>query len=302
MKAGKRFAIISITLVMLGYSAVSYFLFQIFGLWIDVFYPLITVVVIYVALSFKKYVAETRKREVLEKELNIARDIQRSFLPTKEPADTGLDIAARMYTANQVGGDLYDLISLDDGKAGIMIGDVSGKGVPAALFMARVVSVFKTYVHEGSPARIIGLINDRLVKEGGASLFVTLSYAVFDTRERIVRYASGGHLPIIAIKPDGSTSLLDVKEGIPLGLLESDFSEGTFAYVPGTVFLFCTDGVTEAMNTREEMFGQEKLLDTLSGSGNRSAGEIVRIVHDAVSVFEGKAPQHDDITIIAVKA
>ena len=297
----KRFALPSILLIMAVYFVVAAASFWLLGIWIDVFYPIVAAGVIYVVLTFRKYVAETQKREVIEKELNIARDIQLSFLPKEIPSVGGLDIAAKMITARQVGGDLYDIFQIDEKRLGVMIGDVSGKGVPAALFMARVVSVFKTFARHGSPAKVLKDINDRLVDEGGSNLFVTLTYLVFDVEKKEMKFASGGHLPMVMVKPDAGMSLLDVEEGPPLGLIKSDFSEGSTAYEPGTIFALYTDGVTEAMSVKEEMFGQDRLLDIVARLKRRSPVEIVEAIHSAVLAFAGKAPQHDDITVVTIK-
>lgn len=301
LKVRKRFALISITLIMALYVAMAIIFFWPFGIWIDVFYPLVALAAVYVILTFKKYVTETQRREGLEKELNIAKDIQLSFLPIEIPSAGGIDINAQMYTAKQVGGDLYDVLELEGGKLGLMIGDVSGKGVPAALYMARVVSIFKTFARHGSPAAVIRYMNERIVEEGGSSLFVTLAYAVFDTAAKRVTFSMGGHLPTVAVAPDGQVKLLDTEEGPPVGLMSSGFSEHSYDYRPGTLFIFYTDGVTEAMNKREDMFGVERLVEIASRLKGSPASEVVDAVYKAVTDFAGRAPQHDDITIIAVK-
>lgn len=298
----KRFSILSIVAIMFFYFCMAMVLFWPFGIWIDVFYPIVAMGVIYVILTFKKYVTETQKREVLEKELNIAKDIQRSFLPSIIPDIGGIQLNAKMFTAKQVGGDLYDIFELDGNRLGMMIGDVSGKGVPAALFMAKVVSVFKSFALHVSPAAAINDVNERLVKESNTNLFVTMTYAIFDTASRKVTFAMGGHLPTLMVSPDGSVKMLDTKEGAPLGLISGDFSEHETSYEPGSLFVFYTDGVTEAMNTKEQMFGQDRLVKVVTRFKDRSPAEIVDAVHKAVAAFEGKDRQHDDITIIAVRA
>ncbi len=249
-RSRKRFALLSIFIIIAVFFAVSVILFWPFGIWIDVFYPLVTIAVVYVLFTFRKYVTETQKRELLEKELEIAKEIQESFLPKELPSVGGLDIRVKMVTARQVGGDLYDVVQLDDKRICVMMGDVSGKGVPAALYMARVVSVFKTHVKDGSPVEVITKINNRLTGESSSNLFVTLTFAVFDTEKNETYFAIGGHLPTILIEPDGNVELLDVEMGMPLGMLECDFSEGKRSYKPGSIFVLYTDGVTEAMDTQ----------------------------------------------------
>jgi len=300
-KARKRFAILSILGVIVLYVIAAALLFWPFGVWIDVFYPLVTMVIVYIIFTFRKYIAEIQKREIIEKELDIARNIQESFLPKQLPRVGDMDVAVDMITARQVGGDLYDVLQLGDKRLGVMIGDVSGKGVPAALYMARVVSVFKAFALSEEVDAVIKNTNRRLIAESDSGLFVTLAYMVFDAVTNSAVYAIGGHMPTMMIGPDGKVELLDVEEGMPLGMIEGNFSLGRCEYRPESIFLFYTDGVTEAMNTRGEMFGGERLKELAAGLKGCSAGEVVSAVHKAVADFAGKAKQHDDITVLAVK-
>ena len=299
-KIGKRFAHMSILLIMAAYVLAAVFAFVVLGIWIDVFYPLITVATIYVIFTFTKYIKEMQKRELIEKELNIAKDIQRSFLPIEIPDVGGLDINVQMLTARQVGGDLYDIVDLGEGKLGVMLGDVSGKGVPAALYMARVVSVFKTYVKGSTADKVLENVNNRLVRVGTSNLFVTVTYMIFDTNTKTISFSIGGHLPTIMIKPDGEVELLDVKEGLPLGMIEGEFSLVEREYEKGSIFLLYSDGVTEAMNTREEMFEEDRLVALSAKMQGKSPEEIVNRIHKAVLDFAGRAKQHDDITVMAI--
>ncbi|MGB3241429.1 MAG: SpoIIE family protein phosphatase, partial [Candidatus Omnitrophota bacterium] len=300
-KVRKAFSFLSIFLIMSAFVAFSAFFCWSIGVWVDIFYPLLTMTIVYIVFMFRRYVKEAQMREVMEKELNIAKDIQQSFLPQEIPQVGNLDIDVRMWTARQVGGDLYDIVKLADNKIGLMMGDVSGKGVPAALFMARVVTQFKIFLKRGSPSVVLKEINNQLVKEGSSNLFVTVVYMTLDTKENKVKTAIGGHLPTVMIKPDGEVDLLDVEEGLPLGLVEGEFSEREVDYPPGSAFILYTDGVTEAMNENEEMFGQGRLVELARSLKGRSAKEIVEAIHSAVMGYAGKAPQHDDITVMAIK-
>ena len=300
-KARKRFAILSILLIIFGYTSLAVTLFVVFGIWMDIFYPLVTVGGIYMLFTFKKYVIESQRREIIEKELNIASDIQQSFLPKDIPEVGGIEIDSEMLTAHQVGGDLYDIVELDDSRLGVMLGDVSGKGVPAALYMAKVVSVFRTFIKDGTAAEVVKKVNDRLVAESGTNLFVTLTYMIFDTKTNTTDFAIGGHLPTILITPSGEVELLDVAEGMPLGLIDSDFSPGEKKYEKGSIFILYTDGVTEAMNENEEMFTDERLVNLCRSFKGLTPQEIVRRIQKAVLDFAGRAKQHDDITVMAIK-
>ncbi len=301
VRSRKRFALFSILLIMAVYIILAVLLFWPLGLWIDVFYPLITMAAVYVIFTFKKYIGEIQKREIIEKELDIAKDIQQSFLPSEVPTVGGMDVKVEMLTARQVGGDLYDIIQLDDKKLGVMIGDVSGKGVPAALYMARVVSVFKTFVREGAPSVVLKKVNERLVSEAGSNLFVTVTYMIFDSEKNTTTFSIGGHLPTLLIEPDGGVELLDVSEGMPLGMIEGDFGSGEREYRPGSIFVLYTDGVTEAMNIKNEMFGEERLVELARSLKGFSSEDVVKVLHKAVLDFAGKAKQHDDITVMAIK-
>ena len=301
LKLKKRFAGLAMLLIVGGYFLFASIIFWSFGLWVDMFYPVASTLLVYFIATFKKYIEETQKREMMEKELNIAKDIQESFLPKMLPEVGSLEISVKMITAKQVGGDLYDIIDLGEGKVGVMLGDVSGKGVPAALYMAKATSVFKTYIRSGGPADVVKKTNDRLASESSSGLFVTLSYMVFDTVARKVDFAIGGHLPTIMMSPDGNVELLDVESGFPLGMMECDFSEGSREYVPGTVFVLYTDGVTEAMNAKKEMFLLERLAALCKTLVDRPPEDIVEAIHRDVLLFAGKAEQHDDITVLALK-
>ena len=304
-KSPRKVAMLSIFLIVVAYLVAAMLLFWPLGIWIDVFYPVVTIGAIYIFVTLRKYMLEIKKREIMEKELDIAKGIQQSFLPREIPSVGGLDICARMVTARQVGGDLYDVIPLGDDKVGVMLGDVSGKGVPAALYMARVVSMLKSIAREGDPAEVMKKLNHRLVSESDSGLFVTLAYAVFDTRNKVVEIASGGHNPTIMMDPDGNIELLDVEEGIPLGMIEGDYSEIKKEYKPGSIFVIYTDGVTEAMNEDREMFGQERLVDLIKFLARFLKGcspkEVVDAVIRAATDFEGKDRQHDDITVMAIR-
>ncbi|MFH1381200.1 MAG: SpoIIE family protein phosphatase, partial [Candidatus Omnitrophota bacterium] len=287
---------------ILAYMLFTAALFIFFGLWIDVFYPVIAIALVYLGVTFFKYICEVNKIEILEKELNIAKNIQESFLPKEKPNVPGIDVAAKMITAKQVGGDLYDFILNKNGKFGMMIGDVSGKGVPAALYMAKVVSEFKTYAHNDLASEVIKKLNTQLCSESGSGLFVTLTYLIFDLNLRTASYSTGGHLPMILLKKnDPKPKLIDLAEGTPLGLFVGEFTEKTLKYEKGDMFILYTDGVTEAMNAKREMFEQNRLLDLVEKNSNAAPQEMVDIIQREVKNFEGKQSQHDDITVIAAR-
>ena len=293
---------IFVFLFIVVYILLAIWLFVTWGIWINIFYPVTVVFLFYLGVTFTKYIGETQKIEFLEKELSIAKKIQESFLPKEKPDMPGMDIAASMKTARHVGGDLYDFIKLGEKKIGIMIGDVSGKGVPAALYMAKVVSEFKSYAAEVHVQEAISKLNTQLCREGGSGLFVTLSYVVFDMAGGFLNYSTGGHLPMIEMEhKTKDIRLVDLKEGTPLGLFEGVFSEEKIKFEKGDTFLLYTDGVTEAMNQKGDMFGEERLISLAKSNSDLNAESLTDLIQKEVKRFEGKKKQHDDITVLAIK-
>jgi CHASE2 domain-containing sensor protein len=299
----KRGLLILIGVVtLLGIFGILAFAF--FRVWVDLFYPMVVMVAVFFALTFYKYLVEWRKNVVLENELGIAKRIQESFLPRCVPQITGLDIASDMITARQVGGDLYNFVDLGPDKIGVMIGDVSGKGIPASLFMAMVSREFKFFATtQESPAVVLSKLNEDLVKESSSNLFVTMSYMIFDIRKKTIAYSSGGHLPpIYAVRGEEKTRFLHTGEGIPLGLMESAYGLYETTFNSGDVFVLYTDGITEAMNSRSEMYGDARLVSAVASGRNLSAKGLLKAISYDVKRFESKRKQHDDMTLVVIKA
>lgn len=277
-------------------------IFDLFGVWIDLFYPVLIVLLLYAAMTLYKYVAEWKKRIILENELTIAKTIQESFLPKELPKHGDIDVAAVMFTARQVGGDLYDFIEFGPNKLGVLIGDVSGKGVPASLFMAMVTGKFEFFATPSSmPEETLFNLNNVLTKKSSTSLFVTAYYAIFDFEERIVNYANGGHLPTIYTGPDKVLRFLDVKDGLALGLFEGPYTGNALKFDKDDIFVFYTDGITEAMNEKSELYGKERLAALIESKKNLPPGELLSAIEKDVRSFEPKSEQHDDMTLIVMK-
>lgn len=293
-------------LIFLGALAAAYIitailLFDIRGLWIDIFYPVLAMCLVFAGLTVYRYISEWKKRLMLENELSIAKKIQESFLPKSVPQVGGLDIAAAMFTAHQVGGDMYDFLDLGGSRLGIMIGDVSGKGIPASLFMAMVTGEFRLLSDGKSrPQETLSQLNSKLLKDSASNLFVTMYYIVIDISTGSVAYANGGHLPMLRIKKDGA-EFLDVLEGAPLGLMEGPYSGGQGTFEKGDILVLYTDGVTEAMNSRSDLYGAERLSSVVSHNRHLSSKDILKAIGRDVRKFEGGAGQHDDMTVIVMK-
>ncbi len=259
-------------------------------------------------LSLKEYIKNlaeaTAARERIEFELKLAHTIQADFLPLPiDPAQRSrFDLYALMEPAREVGGDLYDHLLGADGRLTILVGDVSGKGVPAALFMAVTITLFRNVMEDSSsPAETIARLNRALCDNNKSRLFVTAFCAVFDPATGELRYANAGHNPpVLAGGPKGPR-FLDIPECPAMGILpEAVYGEMSVTLGPGEALLVYSDGVTEAMTAAREQFSEENLLETASRADFSDAGSATRLVLDDVRRFTGGAPQSDDITIMAL--
>jgi sigma-B regulation protein RsbU (phosphoserine phosphatase) len=219
------------------------------------------------------------------------------------PQGKGLDLAVFMRPAKAVGGDLYNFVILDDDKIGVMVGDVSGKGTPAALFMAKVVSEFKFFARaKTDPAEVLAGLNRSLASESTGGLFVTLTYVIFDNKTNRALFCNGGHLPMILARADGQAQFLAGEEGMPMGVIDdAPFSNAEIQTRPGDCIAFYSDGVSEARNRKKEEFGAETLKEYLLKNNRLTAQEIVNSLVSNLDRFVGKADPHDDITLIIAK-
>jgi PAS domain S-box-containing protein len=240
-------------------------------------------------------------------ELQIAAEIQQGFLPEAIPHIEGFAVAARCVMAKEVGGDFFDVIPfevipLEGDKLGILIADVSGKGVPAALFMALSRIIVRTnaiWYHD--PAKAMAAANDIIMNDSKAGMFVTLFYGVISEKERTLTYANAGHNPPLLRRSDGTIEEL-VPTGIALGVAEHQpYHTGKVAIAPDDVLLLYTDGVTEAVDPRTEMFGEERLKELLRLHAGLPPGALLDRILAEVQDFGKGVPQFDDITLMAIK-
>jgi hypothetical protein len=282
-------------------ATVNFFLY--YGIWIDLFYPALVLVGVYIYGTLTRIISEMRKRELMETELKIASQIQKSFLPAAPPEIKGLALSVFMQPAKHVGGDLYAFIKLPDDKVGVMLGDVSGKGTPAALFMGKVVSEFKFSARDKvDPADVLTNLNNSISAESTGGLFVTLAYAVFDLKNMKMTLANGGHLPLVVTYPDKRTELITGDSGMPIGVMEGvPFANIEVAIAPGQSFALYSDGISEARNRKKDEFGVEELQKVMLENYKKTSQEILDLSVDSVKQFAGKADQHDDMTMIVVQ-
>jgi sigma-B regulation protein RsbU (phosphoserine phosphatase) len=202
-----------------------------------------------------------------------------------------------------VGGDLYDFFLLDDNHLLFLVGDVSDKGVPAALFMAVTKTLLKGMADPGlSPGELLSRVNRELCQGNDTSMFVTLFCAIMDLESGKVAFANGGHNPPLLLREDGTVTWLEVPPGLVLGILEeSDYTEAFVQLAMGDQLLLYTDGVTEAQNEAGEFYSEPRLLGLAEQNGSKSPQELVQQVLASVYTFVGQASQADDITLLAVR-
>ena len=257
-----------------------------------------------VAIENARLFQENLEKQRMEEELNIARDLQISMLPSVCPQIKGFTIAATSIPAREVGGDFYDFIEMGKHRLGLVVGDVTGKSVSGALVMAASRSVFRMLSEEQlTVGEIMIRANLRTKKDIKKGMFVALLYAVLNSKDRVLSFCSAGQThPIYFSSETGKAKLVETKgDKFPLGILgEADYQETQVRLEPGDRLIFYTDGIVEAMNEREEIFGFERLLDVLQGAGPFSADELLREILNKVKLFAGNAPQHDDLTLIVV--
>jgi len=240
------------------------------------------------------------QRERLERDMQFAHEVQRSFLPDKVPRIEGYEFSAWYGSAQEVGGDFYDFIELPDGRVAVVIGDVSGKGVPAALLMARLTSELRFLaLSEPEPPSILSRLNERMVSGRTEDRFVTLLYVVLDTKERSIEVANAGHpYPLVRKREEGRLERLCEPINPPLGVMPSvEFKSLRYNLAEGDTVAVFTDGVTEAMNVRKERFGMQRLERAIA-NGAPGARAIMERILKQVSEFVGLASPSDDLTLV----
>lgn len=245
------------------------------------------------------------ERAFVQRDLDLARDMQTGLLPITFPTptpDNRLDLHARLIPAYEVSGDLYDFFPGPDQNLYFLVGDVSGKGVAAGLFMAVTRTLIRAEARQHrSPVKILNAVNKQLVPENSALLFVTIILGLYNPQSGVITYAQAGHNPAILLRSDGSPSY-EPSGGQPLGVFQ-DASYGDYRVQlqPGDSFVIYTDGISEAMNDRESPYGEDRLLSLLSGQQGLSARDLNDLVTSDVQRHANGAEQSDDITLMTLK-
>lgn len=257
-----------------------------------------------VAIENAWMVEDVVEKERMEEELSIARDLQISMLPAACPQIEGFQIAAVSIPAREVGGDFYDFIEMGEGKLGFVIGDVTGKSVSGALVMAASRSIFRMLSEERlGVGEIMIRANRRTKQDIKPGMFVALLYAVVDSKEKALKMCSAGQTqPVHFSSQTGGARLLETEgDTFPLGILdEAEYKETQLQLNHGDRVVFYTDGIVEAMNKEQEIFGFERLLDLIKGAGLLEAQALLKEIMRQVNEFVGGAPQSDDLTVIVV--
>jgi sigma-B regulation protein RsbU (phosphoserine phosphatase) len=250
--------------------------------------------------------AATAARERVEGELSAARDIQVGMLPRKFPpfpGRTDLDVHALLEPAKHVGGDLYDYFLIDEHRLFFVVGDVSGKGVPAALFMAMTTTLFKAHaMSAASTGEIIERVNAELARDNAAEMFVTAFVGILDLRDGSVEYSDGGHEAPFIVRADGSVERLAKHQGMALGVFEDvPYKTDRFTLRPGDAAVLFTDGVSEATDANDDLYTTARIESALAAVRSEpSARYIAEGLAQSVRAFVGAVPQSDDIAILVV--
>jgi len=257
-----------------------------------------------VALDYTRLIGRVAEQEALKRELDIARDVQAGLLPQKRPVIFGLDYDGSCRMAREVGGDYFDFLDLGAGRLGLALGDISGKGVSAALLMASVQAFLRSRARQlaGEPAALVAQINESLVESTDSSKFATFFYAVYDPAARTLTYVNAGHNPPFLLR-SGTTLVSRLRPtGMALGFDQGAvYGTGSETLNSGDVLLAFTDGLTEALNEAGEEFGEARTAGLLVGNRNLGASELQRLLSAKLEAFCGRAPQYDDVTIVVAR-
>ena len=259
------------------------------------------VIDIYRRRSAKRLAKVNAAKERIEGELSIARNIQMSMVPHTFPKRENIDMYAMMTPAKEVGGDLYSYLTQED-VLYFCVGDVSGKGVPASLFMAQATRLFHALASQGmAPAEICNHMNDELAEDNEQSMFVTMFICRLNMKLNLFEYCNAGHNPPVIGNADGQLSFLDLKANAPIGLWPGlQFVGESIDYFKDRLLFIYTDGLNEAENSQQEQFGNERLLDLLRQNQSASAKQIVETMAEAVSQHRNGAEPNDDLTMMCI--
>ena len=265
---------------------------------------ILTTLAAQIAISIENarlYQAVRRQEQQLERDIAMAREVQLRLLPNAPPAHPNADIAARFLPARSIGGDLYDFLDYGPNKSAIVLGDVSGKAAPAALFSALVSGIMRSEsTQHPDPAAMLAILNDALQVRKLDSQYVVMLFAVWNDENRTLQVANSGAMQPLFCRSGKSTVVR--AEGFPLGMFPNvSYEEFSVATQPGDALLFVSDGITDAENSQGEMYGDERLASMLCANRKRPAAAIAEAILADVTRFQGSQDRFDDETIIALR-
>lgn len=243
-------------------------------------------------------------QERVQRELEIAAEIQDSLLSQTIPAVNNLDIDVSIAPAYEVGGDFYDFISVDEHHLTVVVGDVAGKGIPAAMFTSMIRTMLRMEAHYSQePHRILQKANDLLHQDlSQAELFITAFVATFDTKNRALMFANAGHVPGIIYHAQSQTSRLLKATTLPIGVLRKTFKPTQYVHITdGDMLVLYSDGVSEAKNNRDEVFGIDRIQQLIQDHADQGPMQLRQTILSALSQFVGEEPHHDDVTLLVIK-
>ncbi|MDD4033620.1 MAG: SpoIIE family protein phosphatase, partial [Bacteroidales bacterium] len=264
---------------------------------------------VYMQEKLAEYVVNLQEtasaREKIESELRIAREIQMGMIPHLFPPFPDLpqiDLFATLKPAKEVGGDLYDFFLLGDNKLCFAIGDVSGKGVPASLFMAVTRTLLRSVsTRESSPSEVVTSMNKSLSLNNESSMFVTFFLGILDLHTGEIKYTNAGHNPPVILRKNGEIAMFEVSKSIPVGLFETvTYPESSISFQRGDTLFLYTDGVTEAENCEKKLYSTERLIEILNMHTDASPRELIRYVEEDITAHVCSNPQSDDITMMTL--
>ncbi|MDZ7860209.1 MAG: anti-sigma factor antagonist [Candidatus Krumholzibacteriota bacterium] len=249
------------------------------------------------------------EKERMQKEMQVAQEIQHSLLPRKVPEIGGYDIASYYKAAKEVGGDYYDFVNVDEDTVGVVVADVSGKGVPGSLVMTMIRTALRMEARGNRlAADVMAKMNEFVTDDMKKGMFVTIFYVILDSRNRVISYASAGHNPMILYRASTNETFYLNPRGFPVGinlpddkLFRKSIDVEKIKLKKDDMLLIYTDGVTEAMNVNREQYGEKRLLKLMKESGGKSPQEFLDSLSEDIDRFTGEYPQNDDITVVAFK-
>lgn len=259
--------------------------------------------------KFREAQKSVVEQERIQKEMQVAQEIQHTLLPKRVPQISGYDIASLYQAAKEVGGDYFDFINVDDDTLGVVVADVSGKGVPGSLVMTIIRTALRMEARGSlSAADVMARMNDFVTEDMKKGMFVTIFYVILDSKNRIISYSSAGHNPMILYRAESDETFFLNPRGFPVGISLPD--SGLFRrsidvekikLKKDDMLVIYTDGVTEAMNEAREQYGEERLIRLIKDYGRLSPQEFIDRLNESIKEFTGDYPQNDDITVVAIK-